>query len=361
MASASSGSAYRSPLKDVVLASLASSSVVVKGLCALLVAFYFISFSEVARAHLAVVPGYVLPPNFWVWTLVTHGFLQQRLWLVIIDVAVVILAGKLLEPLWGAMEMLLFFMLLNASAAFMTALVYMAMYFITGRTEYLFETYIHGLPAFIGGFCVAVKQVMPDHVLLTLPFGKLRNKHIPLLMLGIAIGLACLSILDGQYAIMFVAGTLISWIYLRFYQRHTSGSRGDFADSFAFASFFPQAVEAPISLCSGAVFNALVAMKICRKPQRRYDISSPTTITVTLPGTDPQDAERRRQLAIKALNERLNQIKEETSWPSMEEESDAAKSPAPSPTAGAGGHASAQQPQMAQHLHSTEDTSTTTS
>jgi cbb3-type cytochrome oxidase subunit 1 len=47
----------------------------------------------------------------------------------------------------------------------------------------LFETYIYGLAGYIAGFSVAVKQAMPDHVLATSPFGKLRNTHIPLLLL----------------------------------------------------------------------------------------------------------------------------------------------------------------------------------
>ena len=36
---------------------------------------------------------------------------------------------------------------------------------------------------------------------------------------------------------------IAGWVYLRFYQRQKDGSRGDMAESFSFASFFPEAVK----------------------------------------------------------------------------------------------------------------------
>jgi hypothetical protein len=59
-------------------------------------------------------------------------------------------------------------------------------------------------------------------------------------------------------------------------------------------SFFPDSIQPFIGVISNTIFSFLVKIKACKKPQRKYDVSSPTTITVSLPGTDPQDAERRR-------------------------------------------------------------------
>ena len=42
--------------------------------------------------------------------------------------------------------------------------------------------------------------------------------------------------------------------------------------------------------------------KICKKPVRRYDVGAPTGITISIPGADTQDAERRRQIALRALS-----------------------------------------------------------
>ena len=49
-------------------------------------------------------PGYFYPPHFWLWTAVTHAFMEVHFWEVLVDLAVIALAGKLLEPLWGALE-----------------------------------------------------------------------------------------------------------------------------------------------------------------------------------------------------------------------------------------------------------------
>ena len=50
---------------------------------------------------------------------------------------------------------------------------------------------------------------------------------------------------------------MISWIYLRFYQMHANGSRGDTADGFAFASFFPNVIQPPVAVFGNTIFSLL--------------------------------------------------------------------------------------------------------
>ncbi|NWX24009.1 TM115 protein, partial [Aegotheles bennettii] len=116
---------------------------------------------------------------------------------------------------------------------------------------------------------------------------------------------------------------LSSWVYLRFYQRHSRG-RGDMSDHFAFATFFPEILQPVVGLVANLVHGILVKVKVCRKTVKRYDVGAPSSITISLPGTDPQDAERRRQLALKALNERLKRVEDQAAWPSMEDEEEEA-------------------------------------
>lgn len=49
-----------------------------------------------------------------------------------------------------------------------------------------------------------------------------------------------------------------------------------------------------IEIFSRGIYNLLIGLRICRKPVRKYDVGAPTAITISLPGTDTQDAERRR-------------------------------------------------------------------
>ena len=90
---------------------LANTSVAVKIIAGVLIFFYALAcYSEDVIEKLSVTPEKFWPPHFWIWTAFTHCFLEVHFWLVIIDIAVIVLVGKLLEPLWGAIEMMVFFM-----------------------------------------------------------------------------------------------------------------------------------------------------------------------------------------------------------------------------------------------------------
>ncbi len=94
-------------------------------------------------------------------------------------------------------------------------------------------------------------------------------------------------------------------------QVHANGTKGDLADSFAFHTFFPNVIQPPVALICNAIFAVLVRLRLCRKPVRRYDIAAPQgaggAISISLPGAEPShDTERRRQIALRALSERLN-------------------------------------------------------
>lgn len=222
-------------------AALKTCSVVVRVLSLALFLCYFLSYSRSASLAVCVTPGYIIPPSFWIWTAFTHAFFENRIWMVIADIITVGLCGKLIEPLWGAIEMLTFFAIVNTSVAFLSVVYYIILYSITWDPVYLFSVHIHGLAGYCAGVMVAVKQIMPDHVLISLPFGKLRNRNVPLTVLLFTIILWACRILRGTYPVMFTSGVLSSWIYLRFYQYHSNGSKGDMADHFTFARYDAEA------------------------------------------------------------------------------------------------------------------------
>ena len=65
------------------------------------------------------------------------------------------------------------------------------------------------------------------------------------------------------------SGLVISWIYLRFYQMHANGSRGDTADGFAFASFFPNVIQPPVAVFGNTIFSLLGKWKWRPFPETR--------------------------------------------------------------------------------------------
>ncbi|KAI1892920.1 hypothetical protein AGOR_G00138480 [Albula goreensis] len=173
---------------------------------------------------------------------------------------------------------------------------------------------------FLGGVLVALKQTMGDMTVLRVP--QVRLKVAPMLVLLALAVLRLTTLLETTAPLAaYGYGVLSGWVYLRFYQKHSRG-RGDMSDHFAFASFFPEILQPVVGLVAGLVHSILVKIKVCRKMVKRYDVGAPSSITISLPGTDPQDAERRRQLALKALNERLKRVEDQSAWPSMEDEED---------------------------------------
>ncbi|KAF0761524.1 transmembrane protein 115 [Aphis craccivora] len=267
---------------------------------------YFFSFWSKSSTVFGVTPGYLFPPSFWLWTPFTFCFFETHLWQVLLDIAMVAVCGKLIEPLWGELQVLVFFAIVNVGVALACAVFYYILYMCTWDPELLFSVHVRGLAGYLAGVTVAVKQIMPDSTVLDTPAGRITNRNVPLYTIFIALVLWFIGFVDGTKPTMVISGVLMSWTYLRFYQRHTNGTRGDMADNFTFASFFPVIVQPPISVLSNSVYSIFVKAGICRKTVRRVDIASaPTGITVALPGIRSHDMDRRKLLALKALNSRL--------------------------------------------------------
>jgi len=303
-------------------AAFASTSPFVRILSCVIIVCYALSFSSAAIDAFCVRPGLFFPPKFRIWTFATHSFMETHWWHALVDIIIINLYGKLLEPLWGTIEMINFYLLVNTVAGIATSFIYVLLYGLTFDPTFLFEIRIHGLPGYIAAFSVAVKQIMPDHVLLNLPLGKIRNRHVPILVLILAIIVNIFGGVSGTYPWLFGMGLLTSWTYLRFYQKHNNKTTGDSADHFMFASFFPEPISPVVAVVANTIFSLLVRMKICKRQVHRYNMAAPSgSITVSLPGTNAEDAERRRQIALKALNERLSKMEESTpSWPSMDDD-----------------------------------------
>ena len=65
---------------------------------------------------------------------------------------------------------------------------------------------------------IAVKQVMPDHILARTPVGKITNRNIPLTVFGLTFIMWAIGMVEGSYCTMFGTGLVVAWVYLRFYQ-----------------------------------------------------------------------------------------------------------------------------------------------
>jgi len=147
---------------------------------------------------------------------------------------------------------------------------------------------------------VALKQVVPEHRLSFFSDAlSVRVKYIPSLYM-LAYLVLLLAGLIHQDFFMMLGGFLTSWIYLRFFKM-TDGVPGDGSETFSFASFFPEQLHPAITKFTTIIWNLFVSTGICKPRTGGFEL--PTTRL--LPAADGADAERRRALALKALELRL--------------------------------------------------------
>lgn len=157
----------------------------------------------------------------------------------------------------------------------------------------------------------------------------MRVKHFPALFLllntisGIVIG-------TDTAAVLAWLGLLSSWTYLRFYKRQPDltgtstnglGVKGDASETFAFACLFPDVMQAPIAFVADQIYTLLVTVKILspfsedeiasgnQQALARGEAGLPTLFSNQRAGargfSKREEAERRRALALKALDQRL--------------------------------------------------------
>lgn len=188
-------------------------------------------------------------------------------------------------------------------------------------------TPIQGLVAVEAGFLVALKQLVPEHtVSLFKGLIRIRIKHFPAIF--VLANMISGPLLGTDTAFwLSLTGFYTSWIYLRFFRiteitsAATGGDgttmKGDASDTFSFVAFFPDVMHPFLAPVCDGIWNMLVQFKICT-PFSEEDIEagneSVASRTDGLPsvmngrggGGRRAEAERRRALALKALDQRLN-------------------------------------------------------
>jgi len=144
----------------------------------------------------------------------------------------------------------------------------------------------------------------------------LRVPRFPLLYITLITVLSMTPIMTSASFFLAILGFFASWTYLRFYKpafpdldtAQSSNLRGDASETFAFSEFFPDPLKPTIASFSNGVYQLLINLRICT-PFSDADISASrgeSFLQRGTPGTARAEAERRRALALKALDQRLH-------------------------------------------------------
>ncbi|EGC37228.1 hypothetical protein DICPUDRAFT_97329 [Dictyostelium purpureum] len=249
--------------------------------------------------------AYIAPPYFFVWTLFTAGLYDTNFLNGIINIILLLYIGKHLEPIWGSKEFIKFIAIVNFFSGVCSFFFFIFLY-IFSNVFYAYETNVCGFSGVIIGFSVAAKQLIPEQELALL-FLKVRAKWLPSIFILIRLVLFLFVGFSDKSFTLVLFGVLVAWVYLRFYQLK-GGVKGDLNESFSFATFFPEPIQPPIKTFSNIVFKILCKFSIC---ENRSIL--PTTQNSSFSNDQNNlnysaaDMDRRRALAVKALEQRMQQ------------------------------------------------------
>ncbi|KAK4120846.1 DUF1751-domain-containing protein [Parathielavia appendiculata] len=272
--------------------------------------------SEIVIPYLNLVPQLSL---IYPWTFLTTTFVESNVFTLSIACLTLYNGGRYLERAWSSREFAKFLLvtsLVPNTLCFGTSILFFA---LTRNEAWTLMTIAGTIPLQIS-FLVAFSQLVPAHTV-TLFRGllSLRVPRFPLLYIGLVTLLCLTPMLTIASFFLAVYGFLVSWTYLRFYKvafpdldtSQPNSLRGDASDTFAIAEFFPGPVRPLVAAISDHVFDVLVAMRLC-VPFSAADISaargdhSHGFSHRGAPGSARAEAERRRALALRALDQRLH-------------------------------------------------------
>ena len=293
-----------------------------------LIKYPAIIFGSIPHDEISKLPAvYVLTlvprtSYYLIWTFITASFVNSNIFTLGISLSTLLLGGRYLERAWSSKELIKFYgaVILVPNVVIFTMLI--LMFVITRKEEWLFIS-IHGGIAIQSGILVAFKQLVPEHtVTLYKNLIKIRVKHFPALFLLFTIITAPL-LSNYQSITSAILGFLASWVYLRFYKSsvpdlgsHTVTLKGDASETFALSQFFPEIMQGPIDAISNATFDLLVTAGICVPfGEDVLDQRNGLGHRVAGTGVGRAEAERRRTLALRALDQKLTKDTVESTQP----------------------------------------------
>lgn len=284
-----------------------------------------------------IVPYLMLVPSLSIiypWVVLTTSMIEQSLTGFIVTGAAILYGGKYCERVWNTQEFAKFMAIQCVIPPIITSFSLVTLYAVTGNEQLLLKD-VSGGTAIQAGFLVAFKQLVPEHSIVLFQ-GALKSQ-VKLLVMPLLLMYTILGIVLRSPVLVLLpwTGFFTAWVYLRFYRLSFTDSplpvsepgtgsqvperseiRGDASDTFSLAGFFyPAPVRDAIATVSEPVFSLLVALKVCT-PFSLDEVES-GNFRASLhqsggPGAglgirtaEESEADRRRALALKVLEERL--------------------------------------------------------
>ncbi|KAI0778363.1 DUF1751-domain-containing protein [Trametes elegans] len=267
--------------------------------------YYFLRWSgtePAAMPWLVLIPGSSI---FYPWTFSTSAFVESTIIELLFTLITIPPSLRYLERLWGAVETAKFVAVTVTVSNIIAFGLNWLEYMVLGSPDFLYGQAYHGQMALQVGVLVAFTQVIPEHQVQLFGVLKARVKTLPMSYVTFSTVMCIIGFQCPFIIIQF--GWLVSYIWLRFYKKNNgevlSGgpAYGDRSETFAFVSWFPPFIHAPITLLANTAHT--LATKFHLIPTGSIDVEAGGY--TQLPGGARAEAERRRAMALKALDQRV--------------------------------------------------------
>ncbi|KAI8903755.1 hypothetical protein EDD86DRAFT_214159 [Gorgonomyces haynaldii] len=211
--------------------------------------------------------------------------------------------GEYFVRVWGKQEFVKTFAIVSGLCQLTTLIFTFLTAIVTLDYQRLFLPQ-SGMGGFIFGLTVSFKQTVPEHQVRLMGYNIVRVKHIPSIVLLLHLVLYIFGFITWTF-FMHLSGLFWMWIYTRYY-KYYGDRRGDRSETFSFISFFPDQFAQHLKPISTTVYTLLVKYKLLPPLPPREQLERAEE------GIPPQpisDSDRRKQLALRALEERLQSKK----------------------------------------------------
>ena len=148
-----------------------------------------------------------------VWQLVTAGFTENYVICVVLNISVLAVSNRFLEPVWGTFEYIKFIAIVNTATYSLNLVIYFVGYVLLAKESFLYAPSCGG-QGLLAGILVGLKQLIPDHVMVR-AVPAVRVRHLPLCSFIAAVFLMLVRVAGLRYVTVTIGGLASSWIYLR--------------------------------------------------------------------------------------------------------------------------------------------------
>lgn len=282
-----------------------------------------INLDDIIVPYLQLIPNHTL---LHPWTVVTSIFLETRVWKYFLSIVVIFFAGKFIERSWSSKELIKFVVFIGGVTNLLVSLS-LILANIIFKLHY-FNVPVDGNVSLLVSFLVVFKQLIPEHSLVLFK-GTVhaRVKHIPFLTLLVLSFLSIITLQATPFLQSWI-GFLVSWSYLRFFQSNiidpllpqpndvigVQRLKGDASETFSLVHFFPDVLAPILSPVFDQFYELFVQLGLLNRFNDTEIEQSNLIANRRLTGqqqsqqTDARTAaERRRQVALKVLEERIGE------------------------------------------------------